>query len=199
MSSNTGLRYGQFTCTVLKRWATEGGLRLNRHCMATRAKREIMTGLLTTIPTTRIFGGEKEREKKKRILQITLWCHQHVTFSQRREKSNQNLTEKAKERGEGRGRMIDLFADKEPERMWAKRKKERKKTRKCSTREKSKTTVMSDREGCGTAQAQNHGQWCWEQWGRGAQGLGVNKDRAKRDGLLHNSPSVSTNSNNHPN
>ncbi len=197
MSSNTGLRYGQLTCTALKRWATEGGLRLNRHCMATRAKREIMTGLLTTIPTTRTFGGEKEREKKKRILQITLWCHQHVTFSQRREKSNQNLTEKAKERGEGRGRMIDLFADKEPERMWAKR--ERKKTRKCSTREKSKTTVMSDREGCGTAQAQNHGQWCWEQWGRGAQGLGVNKDRAKRDGLLHNSPSVSTNSNNHPN
>ncbi len=126
MSSNTGLRYGQLTCTVLKRWATEGGLRLNRHCMATWAKREIMTGLLTTIPTTRTFGGEKEREKKKRILQITLWCHQHVTFSQRREKSNQNLTEKAKERGEGRGRMIDLFADKEPERMWAKRERKKK-------------------------------------------------------------------------
>ncbi len=67
-----------------------------------------------------IWGRKGEREKK-RILQITLWCHQHVTFSQRREKSNQNLTEKAKERGEGRGRMIDLIADKEPERMWAKR------------------------------------------------------------------------------
>lgn len=55
--------------------------------------------------------------------------------------------------------MIDLFADKEPERMWAKRERKKKtRGRKCSTREKSKTTVMSDREGCCTAQAQNHGQ-----------------------------------------
>lgn len=23
---------------------------------------------------------------------------------------------------------------------------------------------MSDREDCTTVQAQNHGQWCWEQW-----------------------------------
>jgi len=38
--------------------------------------------------------------------------------------------------------------------------REGKKTRgrKCSTREKSKTTVMSDREGCARALAQNHGQ-----------------------------------------
>lgn len=37
-------------------------------------------------------------------MQFTLRCHQHVTFSQRREKPNQKLTEAAKEQGEGEGK-----------------------------------------------------------------------------------------------
>jgi len=55
--------------------------------------------------TTRSFGRRKEEIKiKKSLLHLTLWCHQHITFSQRREK----LTEAAKEQGEGKGRMRDF-------------------------------------------------------------------------------------------
>lgn len=98
--------------------------------MATRAKRENERDQdrpAYHYPTTRTFGGEKKKKKIRSILKITLWCYQHITFSQRREKSNQKQ-KKAKERGEGegKGRMIDLFADKEPERMWAKRERNKK-------------------------------------------------------------------------
>lgn len=54
--------------------------------------------------TTRSFGRRKKKKEKKILLQFTLWCHQHITFSQRREKPNQKQTEAAKDQGEGEGK-----------------------------------------------------------------------------------------------
>lgn len=62
--------------------------------------RKSKTGLLITIPPPDHLG----EEIIKSLLQFTLRCHQHVTFSQRREKPNQKLTEAAKEQGEGEGK-----------------------------------------------------------------------------------------------